>query len=74
MTIGEGAQLLTALTAFISCMLSLRNGRKLTEVHKSTNGLAARNEVIAEELGREKGKAEEKANQNGGPNNGEHRP
>lgn len=62
MTIGEVAQMLTALAAVGSCFVSLRNGRKLTEVHKQTNSIAMRNETMAKEAGILEGKAAEKAN------------
>lgn len=62
MTIGEVAQMLTALAAVGSCFVSLRNGRKLTEVHKQTNSIAVRNEAMAKAAGVVEGRAEEKAN------------
>jgi len=53
---------LTALTSAYGVMVSQRNSRKLTELHESTNGLASRNEAIAQKLGIAQGKAEEKRN------------
>ena len=49
--------LLTAVTGAVGIFVSLRNSRKLDEVHKTTNSLAERNEAIAKELGVAEGKA-----------------
>lgn len=57
-TLGEVAQFVTALAVLWS---TLRNGRKLDQVHKTTNSLALRNEVIARELGVAEGTAAQKA-------------
>ena len=53
---------LSSLVAAIGAIISMGNSRKLDEVHKTTNSLAARNEAIAKEWGIEQGKASEKAN------------
>jgi hypothetical protein len=58
----EFSQLITAVGVLTSAVLSWRNGRKLDEVHKSTNGLSERAEALAKKLGVEEGKAEEKKN------------
>ncbi len=58
----EFSQLITAVGVLTSAALSWRNGRKLDEVHKSTNGLSERAEALAKKLGVEEGKAAEKAN------------
>jgi hypothetical protein len=61
MTGGELAQVITSLATLVgvvgSVAVSLRNSRKLDEVHKSTNGLAARNEAMAQKLGIAEGTA-----------------
>ena len=66
MTASELAQIITSIATLIgvivSAVVSLRNGIKIDAVHKSTNGLAQRNEAIARKLGVEEGKATEKAN------------
>ena len=55
MDFGQVAQLITSVATLIgvagSTAVSLRNSKKLEEVHKSTNGLAMRNEEIAKKLG-----------------------
>jgi hypothetical protein len=61
-TVGEIAQLLTSIAVVGSWIQSWRNSKKIDEVHKSTNGLAMRNEAIAEKLGIAKGKQQEKDN------------
>jgi hypothetical protein len=45
MTAGEGAQLLTAIAALVAALASLRNGRKIDEVHKATNSM--KDELVA---------------------------
>jgi hypothetical protein len=60
MTVGEVAQMITAVAAVGGVFASLRNGRKIDVVHQTTNSLAKRNEVIARELGIAEGKAEER--------------
>jgi hypothetical protein len=50
------------LTALAGVVVSLRNSRKLDEVHKTTNSLAVRNEQVAKELGIAEGKATERKN------------
>jgi hypothetical protein len=57
MTIGEVGQLLTGVAALYAAIMGARNSKKLDEVHKSTNGLAARNEAIAKKLGVAEGTA-----------------
>ena len=57
MTIGEVGQLLTGIAALYAAVMGVRNGKKLDEVHKSTNGLAERNEAIAKKLGVAEGTA-----------------
>jgi hypothetical protein len=39
MTASDVAQLLTALAAVGSCILSWRNSRKIEQVHKATNSM-----------------------------------
>jgi hypothetical protein len=62
MTGSEVALIITAVGTFTtslgSVIVSLRNSRKIDEVHRTTNSLAKRNEEIARQLGR----ADEKAN------------
>jgi hypothetical protein len=67
MTIGEFAQLMTAMAVCGNVAVSWKNGRKLTDqgkrleaVHVSTNGLSERAEVLAKALGVAEGKATEK--------------
>lgn len=61
MTGTEVALIIASLGTFTSSvgsvLVSLRNSRKLDEVHKTTNSLAARNEQIANDLGRLQGAA-----------------
>lgn len=52
----------TLLTTVASVWVSLRNSRKLDEVHRTTNSLAQRNEAIAKELGITEGIKQEKEN------------
>jgi uncharacterized membrane protein len=66
MTGGEIALVITSIGTLItsigSVLVSLRNGQKLNEVHRTTNSLAQRNESIAKQLGVNEGRAAEKAN------------
>jgi hypothetical protein len=57
MTLGEIGQLLTGIAALYAAIMGVRNSKKLDEVHKSTNGLAERNEAIAKKLGIAEGTA-----------------
>jgi hypothetical protein len=68
-TVGEFAQLITAIVVAGNFVVSLINGRKtdrnsqkLDEVHKTTNSLAQRNEAIARQLGIAEGKQSQKEN------------
>lgn len=56
-----GGTLLTSVVSAFNALVALRNGRKLDAVHKSTNGLSERAEVLAKKLGVEEGRAAEKA-------------
>jgi uncharacterized membrane protein len=59
LVIGQVAVLITSISG---ALVSLRNSRKIDQVHETTNSLAQRNETIAKELGRREGKEAEKAN------------
>lgn len=68
MSVGEFAQLLTALAVCGNVGVSWMNNRKLSAqarkidaVSESTNGLSQRNEAIARKLGVAEGTAAEKA-------------
>lgn len=68
MSVGEFAQLLTALAVCGNVCVSWLNNRKLSAqarkidaVSESTNGLSQRNEAIARKLGVAEGTAAEKA-------------
>jgi hypothetical protein len=39
MSVGDAAQFMTALAALVAAAASLRNGRKIDEVHKATNSM-----------------------------------
>lgn len=58
-TWSEIAQILTALAVCFSAALSWRNGRKIDEVHKATNGMQAQMIRSAGLEGEAKGRAEE---------------
>jgi hypothetical protein len=45
MTWGEGAQMLTGAAALLAAITSMRNGRKIDEVHKATNSM--KDELVA---------------------------
>jgi hypothetical protein len=53
---------MSSLVAAIGAIISMGNSRKLDEVHKTTNSLAARNEAIAKQLGIQEGIEKQKAN------------
>jgi uncharacterized membrane protein len=66
-TIPEGtAQLITSIgiliTSLTGLVVSVRNSRKIDDVHKTTNSLAERAEERAHQAGVAEGKATEKAN------------
>lgn len=45
MTFGEFGQLLTGIAALMAAVTSIRNGRKIEEVHKATNSM--KDELVA---------------------------
>lgn len=45
MSVGEAAQLMTAVAALVAALASLRNGRKIDVVHKATNSM--KDELVA---------------------------
>lgn len=65
MTILETAQLITSvgilITAVSGLVVSLRNSKKIDDVHKTTNSLAERAEERAHQAGIAEGKASQKA-------------
>lgn len=56
------SQVLTPIGVLLGVWVSWDNKRRINEVTKSTNGLAQRNEQIANDLGRMQGAAAEQAN------------
>ncbi len=66
MTVPETAQLITSvgilITAVGGLVVSLRNSKKIDDVHKTTNSLAERAEERAHQAGIAEGKAAEKSN------------
>jgi hypothetical protein len=62
----ELAQVITALATLVASvgafLVSLRNSRKIEEVHRTTNSLSQRNEQLAKDVGIAIGKKEEKDN------------
>ncbi len=59
------AQLITSIailiTAITGVIVSLRNGQKLIEVHKATNGMAEKMGAAREAKGLQEGRAENKS-------------
>jgi hypothetical protein len=62
LVISASGSFLSSIVAGISALISLNNSKKIDEVHKTTNSLAARNEAIAKELGVRQGIEQQKAN------------
>jgi hypothetical protein len=58
----ELSQLLTPVGVLAGVWVSYKNGKKLNEVHRTTNSLAQRNEEIAKQLGVKEGIEQQKAN------------
>lgn len=56
---GEIAQIILALATFVTAvggvLISLRNTRKIDEVHRTTNSLAERTEGLARDAGHAEG-------------------
>ncbi len=60
MTVGDFAQLITALAAVGALILSWRNGRKLKEVHAATNGLSHELNTLTAKASKAEGVKEER--------------